>query len=89
MVNFKIRFKNPTFIAQLILTFFVPVLGYYGMTAQDLTTWGTVGHLLVDAFSNPYVLGIVAVGLWNAINDPTTKGIISDSDRALTYNEPK
>lgn len=89
MINFKIRFKNPTFIIQLFLTLLVPVLGYYGLTAQDLTTWGALFDLIKDAFSNPYVLGTVAIGLWNAINDPTTKGIVRDSENAMNYTEPK
>lgn len=88
MINFKVRFKNPTFLIQLFLTLFVPVLSYYGLTAQDLTTWGALFGLIKDAFSNPYVLGTVAIGLWNAINDPTTKGV-SDSDQAKNYSEPK
>lgn len=89
MVNFKIRFKNPTFLIQLFLTLFIPVLSYYGLTAQDLTSWPSLFELIKDALSNPYVLGTVAIGLWNAINDPTTKGLISDSERAQSYNEPK
>lgn len=88
MINFKVRLKNPTFLIQLFLTLFVPVLSYYGLTAQDLTTWGTLIELIKDAFSNPYVLGTVAIGLWNAINDPTTKSF-SDSEQAMQYKEPK
>jgi phi LC3 family holin len=30
---------------------------------------------------------LVAAAVWNAINDPTTKGL-SDSERALTYDKP-
>jgi phi LC3 family holin len=89
MINWKVRFKNPTFLIQLFLTLFIPVLGYFGLTAQDLTTWGALFQLIKDALSNPYVLGTVAIGLWNAINDPTTKGIVSDSEQAKNYTEPK
>lgn len=88
MINFKVRFKNPTFLIQLFLTLLVPVLSYYGLTAQDLTTWSALFELIKDALSNPYVLGTVAIGLWNAINDPTTKGV-SDSEQAKNYTEPK
>lgn len=52
MINWKVRFKNPVFLAQLFLAFFAPILGYYGLTAQDLTTWGSVFYLLAGAFSN-------------------------------------
>ncbi|QVY60918.1 phage holin [Cytobacillus gottheilii] len=88
MINWKVRFKNPLFIAQLFLSFFLPLLGYYGLTAQELTTWGSVFSLLSNAFSNPYVFVLIIVSLWHAINDPTTKGI-KDSEQAKRYQWPK
>lgn len=87
-INFKVRFKNPIFIAQLILAIFTPILAYAGLTAQDLTTWKALFELIIDAISNPYVLGLVVVSVWNALNDPTTSGA-SDSLNALTYKTPK
>ena len=42
----------------------------------------------MQAISNPYVVVMVLVSLFNAITDPTTKGI-GDSSIALTYNKPK
>ena len=86
-INLKVRFKNPVFIAQFILAIFTPILAYAGLTAQDLTTWKALFDVIVDAISNPYVLSLVAVSVWNALNDPTTKGI-GDSTNALLYNEP-
>ena len=86
-INLKVRFKNPVFIAQFILAIFTPILAYAGLTAQDLTTWKALFDLIIGAISNPYVLSLVAVSVWNAINDPTTKGI-GDSTNALFYNEP-
>ena len=87
MINFKVRFRNPIFIAQLVLAILTPILAYAGLTYQDITTWSTLGELLISAISNPYVLGLVIVSLWNAINDPTTHGI-ADSERAMTYSYP-
>ena len=87
-LNLKVRFKNPVFIAQIILAVIVPILGYAGMTAQDVTTWYVLGDVLIEAVKNPYVVSLVVVSVWNALNDPTTKGI-SDSENALTYTEPK
>lgn len=87
-MNFKVRFKNPIFIAQFILAILTPVLAYAGLTVQDLTTWKTLGTLLVEALGNPYVLSLIAVSVWNALNDPTTAGI-KDSDQAMTYQKPK
>lgn len=83
-MNFKIRFKNPVFIAQFILAILTPILAYAGLTVQDLTSWQALGNLLFEAIQNPYVLGLIAVSLWNALNDPTTAGI-TDSSLAMTY----
>lgn len=87
-LNLIVRFKNPVFIAQLILSILTPILAYAGLTTQDLTTWKALADLLVGAISNPYVLGLCVVSVWNALNDPTTAGF-GDSSNALTYTEPK
>lgn len=87
-MNFLVRFKNPVFIAQIVLAILTPILAYAGLTTADLTTWEALGDLLLGAISNPYVLGLVAVSVWNALTDPTTAGL-GDSDEALTYTEPK
>ena len=74
-INWKVRFKNPLFIAQLGMSILVPILAYAGLTVQDLTTWKALGDLLLGAFSNPYVLGLVAISVYNAVLDPTTRGL--------------
>lgn len=87
-INWKVRIKNPVFIAQIILAILTPILTYANLTVQDLTTWGALGDLLISAVCNPYVLGLVIISVWNAVNDPTTVGV-GDSDQAMTYEEPK
>lgn len=86
-MNLKIRFKNPVFWVQIILAILTPILAYQGLTQSDITTWAALGNLLLAAISNPYVLGLVAVSVWNALNDPTTTGL-SDSANAMTYTKP-
>ena len=54
-MNWKVRFKNPLFIAQMILAVLTPILAYAGLTVKDLTTWQALGDLLIGALSNPYV----------------------------------
>lgn len=82
------RVKNPVFWVQIVLSILTPVLAYAGLTAQDLTTWSKVGELIVGAVSNPYVLSLVVVSVWNTLNDPTTKGL-GDSARAKSYTAPQ
>lgn len=87
-MNWKVRFKNPLFIAQMVLAVLTPILAYAGLTVKDLTTWQALGDLLMGALSNPYVLGLVVVSVFNAVTDPTTSGV-GDSEQALTYTKPK
>ena len=47
-----------------------------------------LGGLILSAIKNPYVLVLVLVSVYNAINDPTTSGL-GDSKRALTYQKPR
>lgn len=87
-INWKVRFKNPQFIAQLVVSIFVPILAYLGITAADLTNWNIVGDVLLEALGNPYVLGLIVVSVYNSVIDPTVSGL-SDSRTALTYQKPK
>lgn len=87
-MNLKVRFKNPVFIIQIFLAILTPILAYAGLTFQDLTTWETIRQLIVGAISNPYVLGLIVISVWNALNDPTTAGL-KDSKQAMTYITPK
>lgn len=86
-MNLKVRFRNPVFWAQILLSILMPILTYANLTVQDLTTWEKLGNLLLGAIQNPYVLGLVAVSVWNALTDPTTAGL-GDSSRAMTYQKP-
>lgn len=87
-INWKVRIKNPYFWIQIGIAILMPILAYMGLSVEDLTSWGKLAEILLSAISNPYVIGLVAVSVFNAIQDPTTKGL-SDSDNALTYTEPK
>jgi phi LC3 family holin len=87
-INWKVRFANPEFYKQIALAVFVPLLAYYGMNWADMTTWATIGNLFVQAVQNPVVVLSIVVSVYNAIIDPTTKGI-GDSEQALTYTVPK
>ena len=75
------------FWAEIILAILTPLLAYAGLTAADLTTWGAVLDLLKMAATNPYVLALVVVSLYNALVDPTTTGF-TDSAKAMGYNSP-
>lgn len=87
-INWKVRMKNPVFWMNIAIAVILPMLAYMGLSWQDMTSWGTLGGVLLDAVKNPVIVVAVLVSVWNAINDPTTKGIC-DSAAALQYTEPK
>lgn len=89
-INWKVRFnkENIMFIAQVVVSVVIPILTYFGLRASDLTTWSKVWETFIQAISNPYVVVMAIVSLFNSITDPTTKGI-GDSTSALTYTKPK
>lgn len=86
-INWKVRLKNPSFWVSIVIAVFTPILAYMGITAQDITSWAALGDVLLQAVSNPYILIMVAVSVYNAVVDPTSTGV-TDSARALRYDEP-
>lgn len=86
-MNLTVRAKNPVFWFNIAIAVVAPILAYFGLTGADVTTWGMVWELTVQALANPYVLFTVAVSVWNALNDPTTAGV-GDSTRAKAYKTP-
>ena len=74
-MDWKTRFKNPVFWVQILLAVLTPILAYAGLTAQDLTSWPMLFKIVLDAVQSPYVLSLVVVSVWNAINNPTTPGV--------------
>lgn len=87
MINWKVRLKNPVFWVQIAAAIVLPILTYLGLSWENITTWAAFGNIFVQAVSNPVILVSVVVSVWNAINDPTTKGL-NDSFRAMTYENP-
>ena len=80
-INWKVRFKNKTWLVTFLITvlaFVYQILGMFDIVppiTQDMATQ------LVTIVINM----LVAVGV---VIDPTTAGT-SDSEQAMTYEEPK
>lgn len=87
MINWKVRVKNPVFWVQVLCAIVLPILAYLGLSWEDMTSWAALGGIFLEAIKNPVILASVIVSVWNAINDPTTKGL-ADSARAMTYDKP-
>lgn len=82
-INWLVRVRNKAFwvvIIPAVLLLIQAIANVFGLTI-DLGDLGNNLITVVNAvFVVLYILGIVV--------DPTTNGV-SDSDRALTYNEPQ
>lgn len=86
-INWTIRFKNRAFVTRFALALALPILAYFGIKFEDITSWGALLGLLGKFLSNPYLVGLTVFNVWNMFPDPTTKGL-SDSERALSYTKP-
>lgn len=87
-INWKIRLKNPVFIAQLACAVVMPLITGMGYEWSQMTTWATLGEVIAAALGNPVVVVAMVVSVFNLITDPTTSGI-SDSKSALERTELK
>ena len=74
MINWKLRFQNKATLLAIASTVIL-LIQQLGFKLPD-----NIGDVV-----NTFLTLLVLLGV---INDPTTEGI-SDSPKALTYNEPK
>lgn len=90
MINWRLRFKNPTWIitvgipstlilAQMVLAFINQFIYPIGYSISDDAING------VMKIVNFFAITFLGIG---GVVDPTTKGV-SDSDQAKKYKEPK
>lgn len=86
-INWQVRANNPQFWFQIFLAIAVPIGTYFGVTGKDVTSWKVLIDLIGQAVSNPYVIAMVVVSVYNAVNDPSTKGV-KDGENALEYVKP-
>lgn len=87
-MNLKVRLKNPVFIIQLLLSIIMPVFAYFGLKGEDISTWKNLWCAFCESIKNPYIVLSVLTSVWNALTDPTTKGL-RDSPEARCYTVPK
>lgn len=81
MINWKLRFKNKATLIAIIgatVAFIYQILGLVGVVPP-------ISEAEVNQVIGLVINMLVALGI---LTDPTTAGI-SDSDRALCYDEPR
>ena len=88
MVNWKIRFKNPlwvsAFVSQLFIVVQIVLVGLNGIGVTDFQLTKEVEGWILTLVNAIFVI-LASLGL---VQDPTVQGV-SDSDKALLYEEPK
>lgn len=80
-LNLKVRFKNKVFVvafAAAVLAFIYQLLGMFGVVPG--VTQDEIMQVITMLLDILVMLGVLV--------DPTTKGV-TDSDRAMTYDEPQ
>lgn len=81
MINWKVRFKNPTFV--------IALLGFVISTVYQLLAMFEIAPAITEDMVTKCVASVVEIlTLMGILVDPTTKGL-GDSERAMTYDEPK
>lgn len=86
-INLRVRLKNPVWWGEMICAVALPVLAYFGLAWEEMTSWGALGAVFLQAVKNPVVVVAVLVSVFNALTDPTTAGL-ADSSRAMNYSSP-
>ena len=85
-INWKVRLQNPMFYVQIVASFLLSILGYMGLTAPDITSWGILFNVVGDALMNPYCLMMALGGVYMSIVDTSSKGV-SDDQATLEKKE--
>lgn len=80
-INWKVRFKNKAFV----ITFATTCIAF---VYQLLAMFGIVPKISEDMVVQLVMMIVNLLAALGVIVDGTTQGI-SDSDRALTYDEPQ
>lgn len=79
-LNLKVRVKNPVFwltIIPAVIAFIYSIIGIFGI----------VPSISEDVVVNALTAIVTALTTLGVLVDPTTSGV-SDSERAMTYDEP-
>lgn len=79
-LNLKVRMKNPVFwltIIPAVIAFIYSIIGIFGI----------VPSISEDVAVNALTAIVTALTTLGVLVDPTTSGV-SDSERAMTYDEP-
>lgn len=79
-MNWKVRFRNPTW-----LTMFISLI--VGFVFNILKMFGVVPSITENQIMEVVSQILTFLGLIGVLIDPTTVGI-SDSNRAMSYEEP-
>jgi phi LC3 family holin len=81
-INWTVRIKNKAFWVAIIPALFLLVQQICGLFGVSVNLGG-MSDQLIDIVGTVFAV----LAMLGIVTDPTTKGV-SDSERAMTYNEP-
>ena len=84
MINWKVRIKNKAFWLAIIPALLLLAQQICGMFGIHLDTAG-ISEQLVSAIGTVFAI----LSLLGVVNDPTTSGMVRDSQQAMSYEEPR
>ncbi|ASN68114.1 putative holin [uncultured Caudovirales phage] len=79
-INWKVRFRNKTFLLSLWALIIV-------LAQQIASIWGADITLISTQVTNVVETVLTILALIGIVHDPTTPGV-NDSQRAMSYNKP-
>ena len=88
-INLTTRFnkRNLQFISRFVLSVSVPILAYFGLSMDELTSWKLLGNVFLQAISNPYLVGLSIINGINVIFD-STHSQLTDTKKVLERTNP-
>lgn len=82
-INWKVRLKNKHFVLTLVPALALLVQAFMAIFGLTIDLTAIVNH--IGVFVNALFIVLAIIGI---VNDPTTDGL-KDSNKAMTYDEPK
>ncbi len=70
-IDIKNRFKNPNFYLRIVIIALPTLIAY--MSANDLTSWESVGNSLLAILSNPLLLATTLVAIYHSFTSTINK----------------
>ena len=87
-ISWKVRLHNPLWWGEVVSALLLPTLVGLGLNLSDINSWALLWDIILELVSSPALIASTLISVFNAITDPTTKGV-QDSVLAMDYEKPR